>query len=55
MNKDEDNKKLLEAQISNLEFQIAEYREIVKELTEKLKEYDSRYGKVFKKGNENDR
>jgi len=51
----EDEIKKLKAQLGNLEFQVAEYREIVKELTEKLKEYDSRYGKVFRKGNENDR
>lgn len=55
MNKDLQNIKLLKAQIGNLEVQVAEYQQIVKELTQKLKEYDSRYGKVFSKGNENDR
>ena len=43
--------KILRAQLSNLELQISEYQEIVKELTEKLEKYDSKYGQVvFKPG-----
>tara|TARA_B100000214_G_C23709858_1_gene509199 strand:+ start:345 stop:515 length:171 start_codon:yes stop_codon:yes gene_type:complete len=47
-----DNEKLLQAQIGNLEVQIADYRQIVQELTEKLMRYESKYGSVFKKGSE---
>ena len=49
MSKDEDNKKLLEAQIGNLEVQVAEYQQIIQELSEKLEQYQKRYGIVFKK------
>ena len=43
----EDNSKLL-AKVGNLEVQIAEYQQIVQELSDKLKMYESKYGKVFK-------
>ena len=36
------------AQQGNHEVQIAEYRQIVKELSDKLKLYESKYGVVFK-------
>jgi hypothetical protein len=36
------------AQQGNHEVQIAEYRQIVKELSDKLKLYESKYGTVFK-------
>lgn len=39
--------KLLKAQIGNLEVQNSEYRQIVKELSDKLSLYESRYGTVF--------
>ena len=43
----QDEIKLLKAQIGNLEVQNAEYRQIVKELTEKLQKYQKKYGSVF--------
>tara|TARA_A100001011_G_scaffold214496_1_gene222554 strand:+ start:950 stop:1114 length:165 start_codon:yes stop_codon:yes gene_type:complete len=46
----EDNKKLL-AKVGNLEVQIAEYQQIVQELSEKIKMYEHKYGSVFKKSN----
>jgi hypothetical protein len=46
------NEKLLQAQIGNLEVQIADYQQIVQELTEKLLQYESKHGSVFKKGAE---
>ena len=46
---DKDDKKLLEAQIGNLEVQISEYQQIVQELTSKLKQYENLYGSVFRK------
>ena len=46
-NKDE--LKLLKAQLGNLEVQVAEYQQIVKELSDKLKLYENKYGTVFKK------
>ena len=36
------------AEIGNYDVQIAEYQQIVKELSDKLKMYESKYGKVFK-------
>ena len=42
-----DEIRLLKAQISNLEVQNSEYRQIVKELTEKLETYKEKYGSVF--------
>ena len=38
----------LMAQQGNNEVQIAEYRQIVKELSDKLKLYESKYGTVFR-------
>ena len=46
---DKDDKKLLKAQIGNLEVQISEYQQIVQELTSKLKQYENLYGSVFRK------
>ena len=40
--------RLLLAQQGNHEVQIAEYRQIVKELSDKLKLYENKYGTVFK-------
>ena len=38
----------LSAELGNYEVQIAEYRQIVKELSDKLELYESKYGTVFK-------
>jgi len=38
----------LEAQVGNLEVQNAEYQQIVKELSDKLKLYEHKYGTVYK-------
>ena len=46
----EDNRKLL-AKVRNLEVQIAEYQQIIKELSDKIKLYEQKYGSVFKKSN----
>ena len=40
--------RLLLAQQGNHEVQIAEYRQIVKELSDKIKLYENKYGTVFK-------
>ena len=40
--------RMLIAQQGNHEVQIAEYRQIVKELSDKLELYESKYGTVFK-------
>jgi len=40
--------RILKAQIGNLEFQIAEYRQIIKELTDKLRLYEEINGSVFR-------
>ena len=45
--------KLLEARIGNLEVQLSEYRQIVQELSDKLKAYEEKMGSVFVKGNDN--
>ena len=42
-----DEIRLLKAQIGNLEVQNSEYQQIVKELTEKLQKYEKKYGSVF--------
>ena len=39
----------LEAEVGNLKVQNAEYSQIVSELSDKLKLYDSKYGAVFVK------
>ena len=40
--------RMLSAQQGNHEVQIAEYRQIVRELSDKLKLYEQKYGTVFK-------
>jgi hypothetical protein len=42
-----DELRLLKAQIGNLEVQVADYQQIVKELSDKLKLYEKKYGTVF--------
>ena len=42
-----DEVKLLKAQIGNLEVQVADYQQIVKELSDKLNVYEKKYGTVF--------
>tara|TARA_B100000424_G_scaffold133729_1_gene101389 strand:+ start:690 stop:887 length:198 start_codon:yes stop_codon:yes gene_type:complete len=39
--------KKLNAKLGNSDVQIADYQQIVKELSEKLSMYQSKYGKVF--------
>ena len=46
--KDVQIKKLC-AEIGNLEFQITDYRQIVKELSDKLSKYETLHGTVFVK------
>ena len=38
----------LEAQVGNLQVQTAHYQQIVKELSDKLKLYENKYGTVFR-------
>ena len=46
---DKDNQiRMLMAQQGNHEVQIAEYRQIIQELSDKLKLYESKYGTVFR-------
>jgi chromosome segregation ATPase len=46
---DKDNQiRTLSAQQGNYEVQIAEYRQIVQELSDKLELYESKYGTVFR-------
>ena len=40
--------KMLKAKVGNNEVQIAEYRQIVQELSDKLELYESKYGTVFR-------
>ena len=47
--KDTQIKKLC-MEIGNLEFQISDYRQIVKELSDKLSKYETLHGTVFVKG-----
>ena len=42
-----DEIKLLKAQLGNLEVQVADYQQIVKELSDKLQKYEKKYGSVF--------
>jgi len=49
----ENNTRLLEARIGNLEVQLSEYQQIVQELSDKLKAYEEKMGSVFVKGNDN--
>jgi len=44
-----DEIRLLKAQLGNLEVQVADYQQIVKELSDKLKLYENKYGTVFRK------
>jgi FixJ family two-component response regulator len=46
----EDEVKRLRAEVGNLQVQNAEYSEIVQELSNKLKNYQNKYGIVFAKG-----
>ena len=43
-----DEVKLLRAQIGNLEVQVADYQQIVKDLSDKLSLYENKYGTVFR-------
>jgi hypothetical protein len=43
-----DEVRLLRAQIGNLEVQVADYQQIVKDLSDKLKLYETKYGTVFR-------
>ena len=45
--------KKLEAEVGNLQVQNADYSQIVQELSDKLKKYESKYGTVFTKGSSN--
>ena len=45
----ENNIKQLKAQIGNLEVQVSEYQQIIKELSEKLQAYHNKMGSVFVK------
>tara|TARA_B100000214_G_scaffold349487_1_gene302402 strand:- start:33 stop:194 length:162 start_codon:yes stop_codon:yes gene_type:complete len=47
---DKEDKKL-QYQIGNLEVQVAEYQQIIHELSEKIKLYEQKYGSVFKASN----
>ena len=49
--KDEQIKKLC-ADVGSLEFQISDYKQIVKELSDKLSNYETLHGKVFKSSEE---
>ena len=42
-----DEVRLLLAQIGNLEVQVADYQQIVKELSDKLNLYENKYGAVI--------
>jgi chromosome segregation ATPase len=51
---DKDNQiRTLSAQQGNYEVQIAEYRQIVQELSDKLELYESKYGTVFRPARKN--
>ena len=43
-----DEVKLLRAQLGNLEVQVADYQQIVEELSDKLSQYEKKYGTVFR-------
>ena len=45
--KDKQIKKLC-AEVGNLEFQITDYRQIVEELSDRLKNYETLHGTVFR-------
>ena len=42
--------KKLCAEVGNLEFQISDYKQIVKELSDKLSNYETLHGSVFRAG-----
>ena len=42
-----DEIRYLKAQIGNLEVQVSDYQQIVKELTIKIQKYEKKYGSVF--------
>jgi len=44
----ENNTRVLEARIGNLEVQVSEYQQIVQELSDKLKAYEEKMGTVFR-------
>ena len=44
--------KKLNAEVGNLEFQISDYRQIVKELSDKLSNYETLHGTVFRSSEE---
>ena len=48
MNKETITEKKLKAEVGNLEVQIADYRQIIKELPDKLKLYENKHGTVFR-------
>ena len=48
MSEDKVKEKLLKAEVGNLQVQVAEYSQIIKELSDKLKLYENKYGTVFK-------
>ena len=45
--------KQLQAEIGNLQVQNADYSQIVGELSDKLKQYENKYGAVFTRGSSN--
>jgi len=47
----QDEIRILRLQLGNLEVQIADYQQIVKELSDKLRLYEEINGKVFKSNN----
>ena len=51
----ESYKKLAEVtkQVGNLQVQNADYQQIVRELSDKLKQYENKYGTVFTSGSSN--
>ena len=48
MSEDKVKEKLLKAEVGNLQVQVADYRQIIKELSDKLKLYENKYGTVFR-------
>ena len=45
--------KKLNADVGNLQVQNADYQQIVRELSDKLKQYENKYGTVFTRGSSN--
>jgi hypothetical protein len=46
----QDEIRILRLQLGNLEVQIADYQQIVQELSDKLRLYENTHGSVFKAG-----